>query len=107
MLPAKVLKSIGVFGIGMLSLFSTAVPAWAVAPAHDNFADATLVTTLPFHDGFDIDEATTEPDEPVTSYCYWVSQTVWYKFMSPVDTVVRADTADSYFGATALQVFFN
>lgn len=105
MLPAKAFKGIGVFIVGMVLLFRVASPVWAVAPAHDNFADATLVTTLPFHDVFDIDEATTEPGEPVASYCYWLSQTVWYKFTSPVDTVVRADTADSYFGATALLVF--
>lgn len=105
MLPAKAFKGIGVFIVGMVLLFRVASPVWAVTPAHDNFADATLVTTLPFHDVFDIDEATTEPGEPVDSYCYWLSQTVWYKFTSPVDTVVRADTADSYFGATALLVF--
>lgn len=105
MLPTKVIPWIGVFIITVTLLCSVTSPAWAAPPANDDFADATLVTTLPFHDEFAIDEVTTEPEEPVTSYCYWVSQTVWYKFTSPVDTVVRADTADSYFGATALQVF--
>ena len=63
----------------------------AAPPANDNFADAKLITTLPFSTTVDISEATTEPDE--LQYCEYLPWTVWYSFTPSTEVVLRADMA--------------
>ena len=66
-----------------------------VPPANDNFAAATVVSSLPFTDTVDPLAATTEPDEPLDCQLSGKHQTVWYQFAPPADTFVVADTAGS------------
>jgi PKD repeat protein len=56
------------------SLFQSPPP---VPPANDTFDNATSITSLPFAQTVDAAWATLEPGEP--QYCYYSSQTVWYK----------------------------
>ena len=74
-------------------MFDSPLP---VSPPNDNFANATVITSLPFSDSVDNTGATTEPDEP--QYCAYSPQTVWYKFTPTANAVVRADMAGSSFG---------
>ena len=37
--------------------------AWAQAPPNDDFADATVISSLPFSETLDTSEATTEPTD--------------------------------------------
>ena len=60
----------------------------AAPPANDNFADATVVSSLPYSQTLSIVEATTEPGEPGTPWS--ASRTVWWKFTPSADMIVRA-----------------
>jgi Ca2+-binding RTX toxin-like protein len=76
--------------------------ASALPPANDNFASATVITSLPFNDSVDITEATTEAGEP--QLC-GAAQTVWYAFTPTSDVVVRADPIGSSFFNTNLSIY--
>jgi PKD repeat protein len=84
-----------------------AVTAELLAASNDNFADATVITALPFFgDSVDISGATVEPDERAPSCAFGNSsgKTVWYTFTpattgqvsftinAPFSTVVAVDT---------------
>jgi hypothetical protein len=49
---------------------ASAAPSTALAapPSNDNFADATVIGSVPFSTSVDTTEATTEPDEPGVCY---------------------------------------
>jgi hypothetical protein len=71
--------------------------ASAAPPANDDFADATVISALPFSDSGDLDGTTTEPGEP--GGCFdQAPQTVWYAFTPAADIVVKADLDGSDFG---------
>ena len=67
--------------IGTLSLSLHSIPA----PANDDFANATIVGSLPFSDSVDATGAGVESDEPTPSCGYGQSAgTVWYSFTPSV-----------------------
>jgi hypothetical protein len=72
-----------------LFLFTGPRPAFSSPPANDNFADADVISTLPFTDSGDLTGTTTEPGE--SGYCSFQPQTVWYAFTPSTTTVVSAD----------------
>jgi hypothetical protein len=49
------------------------------APANDNFADAKVITALPYDDNTDMTGASTEVSEPMP-LCGSTSKTVWYAY---------------------------
>jgi hypothetical protein len=55
-----------------------------VAPANDDFADATALTAAPFTDMVDLSGATVEASEP-TGSCAPMTNTAWYALTPPVD----------------------
>jgi Tol biopolymer transport system component/PKD repeat protein len=71
-----------------------AVPVWtqAVAVSNDAFANATVISALPFSDAVDISAAGMEAGEPSSSCSGGSSsqRTVWYSFTPAVTTVVKA-----------------
>src|SRR5438132_12427787 len=71
-----------------------AVPVWTqlVSLSNDAFANATVISALPFSDVVDISAATTEAGEPPSSCAVGSSsqRTVWYSFTPAVTAVVRA-----------------
>lgn len=77
--------------------------ALAVAPANDNLASATVISSFPFSDVVDNTEATTEPDEP--QFCFLSPQTVWYSITPTANAVLRADMEGSSFGETVITVY--
>src|SRR3990172_9195310 len=64
-------------------------PALAAPPANDNFADAEVISSLPFTATVDITDATNEQGEP--QYCIFMERTVWYSFTPTETMAVRAD----------------
>ena len=95
MIASKFLiKTVIIVTVLILAL-SGVKPAYAAPPTNDNFADALVVSSLPFSDVVDITEATTEPNEPQPGN--YSPQTVWYSFTPAAHAVVRADTAGSNF----------
>ena len=62
--------------------------ARAAPPSNDNFANATVITSVPFADTVDITEATTEPGEPIANPGE-VGRTVWYSFTPSADGVAQ------------------
>ena len=76
-----------------------ATPAWAVAPANDNFANAQAQTGS-FTDNLNTTDATTEASEPLNPSCIppdSVNHTVWYGLTVSAGTEVSVDTAGSNF----------
>lgn len=71
-------------------------------PSNDNFADASVVTNLPFGDSVDVNAATTEPGEP--TFC-GASKTVWYSITPTSDEVLKVDADGSGFFDTNLSVY--
>jgi len=64
-----------------LAVLAMALPARAqVAPPNDDFADATVISALPFLDFQDIAAATDEATDPD---CGGSTHTIWYRFTAP------------------------
>jgi len=50
-------------------------------PPNDNFADATIIESLPFSDSQEITAATLEPGEKRSNCSWWGSPTsIWYVY---------------------------
>ncbi|MFD9700162.1 hypothetical protein [Lentzea sp. NPDC059081] len=64
--------------------------AHAAPPANDDFADATVVTALPFSSTVDTREGTAANDDPTS--CDWSTSSVWYRYTAPADGFVRMAT---------------
>src|SRR5436190_1080566 len=77
-----------------------AVPVWTqlVSLSNDAFANATVISALPFSDVVDISAATTEAGEPPSSCSGGASsqRTVWYAFTPAVSAVVTASVAAQF-----------
>ena len=72
---------------------------------NDDFADATIITSLPFTDSAKIVESATEVGEPSPSCAFGdIANSVWYSFTPSEDTLLAADTTGSEFG-TVLAVW--
>jgi len=80
-------------GLAMLAGPRAAFPS---PPANDNFADAGVISTLPFTDSGDLNGTTTEPGEP--QFCTYQQETVWYAFTPSTTTVISADLNGSQGG---------
>jgi PKD domain-containing protein len=72
-----------------LFLFAGPRAAFSSPPANDNFADAGVISTLPFTDSGDLNGTTTEAGE--STPCIFQPQTVWYTFTPSSTTVITAD----------------
>jgi hypothetical protein len=74
-----------------------AATALAAPPANDNFANATVIGTLPFSDnGVDTTQATTEPGEPIgCGFAPFWGNTVWYTITPTSSEVLRFGTGAS------------
>lgn len=76
-------------------VLAAAVPAWAAAPSNDDISNATVITSLPFHDNIpDMTQATADPATDQSS-CGGRQQTVWYTFTPAVSEQVAFDPNQS------------
>jgi Family of unknown function (DUF6299) len=77
--------------------------AWAQAPSNDTFANATVISSLPFTDTLDTTQATTDSDDAEVLAACGVSvqaaATVWYAFTPTTDQTVAIDTSGSSYTA--------
>ncbi len=74
-------------------------PASAAVPTNDDFANATLITTMPFTDAtVNTTEATTQATDPTV--CGGAAHSVWYAYTSDRDGTVTFDTFGSDFDTT-------
>jgi len=78
-------------------LLITSSVALAAPPANDDFADAAVIATLPFHDSVDTSEATNAPGDPS---CFGSVATVWYELTVADDTSILASTFGSDYDTT-------
>lgn len=89
--------------LGMVLLpLAQPVFAAATAPANDDFANPTLIGSLPFSDSLDTTAATSGADDPV-GHC-GNSGSVWYAFTPTETEMVVVDTIGSDY-ETGLSVF--
>ena len=87
-------KSFGVLG-GLLALALYVTPASVAAPpSNDDFANATMITSLPSSGTVSITDATIESGEPIDNPFYQ-GRSVWYSFTPTQDEVVKMDPAGS------------
>src|SRR5204863_7521918 len=62
---------------------------------NDSFANATVITSLPFSTTEDLSQATSDPSDP-PSGCS-TNGSVWFSFTPSSDMMLRADTSGSYY----------
>jgi hypothetical protein len=75
-----------------------------VRPANDDFANATVIGSLPFADTLSTEGTTGEPGE-VNAYCaITANSSVWYSFTPTADMSIAIDTLGSNFN-TAVGVY--
>jgi hypothetical protein len=74
--------------------------AFAAPPANDDFANAAVISSLPFSDSGDLNGTTAEPGD--AQGCFpQAPQTIWYAFTPAADMAVKADLDGSDFGVVA------
>jgi hypothetical protein len=66
--------------------------AFAQPPSNDDFDNATVISSLPFSDTVNNEEATSAADDPS---CFGEGQTVWYRFTPDEDVTINANTIGS------------
>jgi hypothetical protein len=90
---------------GLLAAAMITLPATAGAdpPTNDHFAEATVISSLPFSDSADLTEATAEPGDPQS--CANLAQTVWYSTTPSTDEFVHADALDLSVSKTEIDVY--
>ena len=74
----------GLVFMGVL-VIGLAPPAFASPPANDDFANATVVSSLPFSDSGDLADTTAEANEPFSGCAINAVHTAWYAF-TPTDS---------------------
>lgn len=79
----------------MLAAFIAPSSTLAAPPNNDNFADATVITALPFNGSANNAEATMESGE--WSTCYRFARTTWWTFTPPITETVIIDTQGGSF----------
>jgi hypothetical protein len=75
--------------------------AFAQPPSNDDFDNATVISSLPFSDTINNEEATRAADDPS---CFGETRTVWYSFTPGEDVTIQANTFGSEF-ETSLSVY--
>lgn len=68
-------------------------------PSNDNFANAEVITSLPFNVTIDNTNATTEPNEPMLG-CSFLFRNIWYTFTPSENMAVQVDMMGSAVGGT-------
>jgi hypothetical protein len=81
------------------------VPATASAapPSNDDFANATVVSSLPFSDSVDVTDATSQAGEPICTSPP-DSRSAWYDYTPAADQTVRLQ-ATGQSSSTTLAVY--
>ncbi len=103
MFTSRFLAKVGTILTILMLALSSVQPAYAAAPANDNFGSPTIIGALPFSDSIDITEATTETDEP--QFCGSSPQTVWYSFIPAANATVQVNMQGSNFSDTVFSVY--
>jgi PKD repeat protein len=79
-----------------VALVVVAAPAALAQPANDDFANATVITELPFSQVETTYGATSEPTDPTECGRYPI-ESVWFAFTPPSDMTIEADTFESQY----------
>ena len=102
MLSSKFLTKTVMILAALVFALSGVQPAYA-QPSNDNFANAIIISTLPFSDEVDNTGATTESNEPLN--CFYSPVTVWYSFTPAANASITANMAGSSMADTILSVY--
>jgi PKD repeat protein len=87
---------VGSLMITAILLAFSVIGVMASPPGNDNFADATVITGLPFSDSSNTSEATIEENDPST--CAGQLKSIWYRYTPENDAslTILANTDDGY-----------
>lgn len=97
--PRRLLALATAAAVGLAMTLAAAPAASAAPPSNDAFANATVVSALPYSTPVALTEATLQPGEPVlctesdpdySEYTYAQSNTLWYKYVSPIRQTLTA-----------------
>src|SRR5215216_92880 len=88
----------------LIIVLSSAQTAFAngAPPPNDNFANATVISSLPFDDTVDNTSATTETGEPGANIQFLLFKTVWYSFTPTETQYISVSATSSFFTPTVL-----
>jgi hypothetical protein len=102
LIPKKTTLGISSLSIAAILVLAPAIlttRAFAQPPSNDDFNDATVISSLPFSDSLNNEEATSAADDP-SSACFGETHTVWYSFTPDEDVTINANTIGSEFDAS-------
>jgi hypothetical protein len=86
-MPHKIFQGIASVFLALMLTVSMFQPVLAAPPSNDNFANAEVITALPFSSTVDMTDATMEPNEPIA--CGTIDRTAWYAFTPSQNMLVR------------------
>lgn len=82
---------------GNIGVTFTQITVILPPPPNDDFANATVIPSIPFTVTEDVTNATVAPDDP---FCFGRSQTVWFAFTPGVNIRLEANTFGSNYDTT-------
>ncbi len=85
--------------LGLFWVVPRTHPAEAAAPDNDEFANARVITSLPYADTVDTTEATTNPLDPI-SYGDYPEKSVWYRFTLAQNMNVTFDNSKANYATS-------
>jgi len=85
--------------VAMMLVGWVGASAASATPSNDDFADATVITSLPFSEVVDVAGSTLEPGEPPPCGSFQLG-TLWYSFTPATTQVVQVDNYGGIPGAT-------
>jgi len=102
----RVRRTAAVLALALPIALGSAASAWAgAAPPNDDFSNATVITTQPFHDYIaDMSAATWDPSTD-SSNCFGYGDSVWYTVTPTTSTPIAFDTAGSKNDMWVVDVF--
>lgn len=83
----SLLRRLGVITLGLTIVLSVPATVAAAAPVNDLFANATLLTTLPYSESIDLTDATDDPGFPPCEA--GARRRIWYVFTPSTSEAIR------------------
>jgi len=88
-----VTRCLSAAGVFVIIAFARVASSVAAIPDNDNFANATIISALPFSDSGNLTGTAMEPGEP--QFCNFLTQTVWYRLTPTTNKTIKVKLTGS------------
>jgi len=88
-----VTRCLSAAGVFVIIAFAGVASSVAAIPDNDNFANATIISALPFSDSGNLTGTAMEPGEP--QFCNFLTQTVWYRLTPTTNKTIKVKLTGS------------